>query len=53
MMMGTWMASQGVPASTGATGWMKGSMGSRSVSIMVRAAMPAALITTSRLRSTA
>ncbi len=53
MMMGTWMASQGVPDSTGATGWMKWSMGSRSHSSMASAAMPAALITTTRLRSTA
>ena len=53
MMMGTWMASQGVPASTGATGWMNESMGSRSTRIMASAAMPAALITTTRLRSSA
>jgi hypothetical protein len=50
MMMGTWMASQGVPASTGAMGWMNRSMGSRSVSAMVSAAMTAAFSTTTLLR---
>ena len=51
MMIGTWMASQGVPASTGAMGWMNRSMGRRSVSAMVSVAMTAAFRTTTRLRS--
>src|ERR1700694_2520342 len=50
MMIGTWMASQGVPERTGAMGWMKPSMGRRSVSAMVRAAPALAFTTRSRLR---
>ena len=50
MMMGTWMASHGVPERTGAIGWMKPSMGRRSVSAMVRAAPALAFTMRSRLR---
>ena len=50
MMMGTWMASHGVPASTGGTGWMNPSIGKRSVSAIVRNAIAFAFSTTSRFR---
>ncbi len=51
MMIGTWMASQGVPDSTGGIGWMKGSIGSRSSSAVASAAIAAALKISIRLRS--
>ena len=50
MMIGTWIASQGVPESTGGIGWMNGSIGSRSTSTMASAAIAAALRTRIRLR---
>ena len=43
MMMGTWIASHGVPLSTGAMGCTNGSMGSRSSSSMTSADMAEAL----------
>ena len=53
MMIGTWIASHGVPESTGGIGWMNRSMGRRSVSAIVSAAIAFAFRTTRRLRRSA
>ena len=53
MMIGTWIASHGVPARTGAIGWMNRSIGRRSVSAIVSADIAAAFRTTVRFRISA